>query len=361
MYLSIAKKLWEASLSSKTNELDEKHATIVNQAKNQKYHQLLNNYRNWGMQDDCGAPLQFNFYSLKSYGLYRYIKYIFGTLLSNIIHGPDQRSYFFDDISIIKLIKGYDILKKCPIHQSPGNNLAYFFSRRHSANIRWLRYIYFTSVIRNFFNNTSNNTFNLKTILDIGTYYGGFQYVMKKIFPQANFILVDFPHQLARSAIFLGESFPGSTMYAIYDQNTFRKYCSEIHTTTYDFLFVTVDYYHKFSEVFTGSDLRVDLLTNFYSLGEMSRKEFKSYLNSSIMLNSKYLYFCNRYDSSPFYEPTFSESYSILDYLLEGFNISINRSAGIHNYATPVRKLFGKTKARPISAGYFELVQENMN
>ena len=37
---------------------------------------------------------------------------------------------------------------------------------------------------------------------------------------------------------------------------------------------------------------------------------------SQILKNSKALYFCNRYDYSPYYEKTFDVSYSIIDYLV---------------------------------------------
>ena len=117
--------------------------------------------------------------------------------------------------------------------------------------------------------------------------------------------------------------------------------------------------HERFSEKFTETNQRIDLFTNFYSLGEMPKKYFKSYLNSKIIQNSNYVYFCNRYDSSPFYEKTFEESFSMLDYLLKNFQIKLNRSSGIHNYMMPIRGLFGIRKQRPISAGYFELIQQN--
>ena len=38
--------------------------------------------------------------------------------------------------------------------------------------------------------------------LDIGSYYGGLQSFVKKIYPNINIIMVDFQHQLCRSFIF---------------------------------------------------------------------------------------------------------------------------------------------------------------
>ena len=54
-----------------------------------------------------------------------------------------------------------------------------------------------------------------------------FQYVAKKTFPNSKHILVDFPHQLCRSAIFLGYSFPESQIFSIHDQETLEEYFSD--------------------------------------------------------------------------------------------------------------------------------------
>ena len=88
----------------------------------------------------------------------------------------------------------------------------------------------------------------------------------------------------------------------------------------------------------------------------MTKNDFKKYLNSKINLNAKQIFFCNRFASSPFYEPTYESKLSILDYLVEGFNIELSQSSGIHNYIMTPRKLFGKKKVRPTSSRYFDLI-----
>ena len=52
----------------------------------------------------------------------------------------------------------------------------------------------------------------------------------------------------------------------------------------------------------------------------MTTIDFKKYLKSKILLNAKQIYFCNRFDSSPFYEPTYEYKFSIVDYLIDGYN-----------------------------------------
>ena len=350
MSIEISKKLWQVSLTTNTDSLDRKHESIIASAKKNSFNKLIKNYRSWEMQSDHDVPFQFNFFSLRSYGLTKYIRYLLGTIKNDFIYGTNKCSSFFDDIEIIKLLNGFDILEKCPVHKSPGNTIAFFLNKDISANLRWLRYIYFASIVRKYCNFKNKSPI----ILDIGSYYGGFQYVIKKIFPNSKHILVDFPHQLARSALFLSESFPNAKIYSIFDNNTFNYFFQNKLIQEYDFLLLSTDYYHKFSDTYSLEDL--DLLTNFYSLGEMTKNDFKKYINSKILLNARQIYFCNRFDSSPFYEPTYESKLSILDYLIDGFNIKLSQSSGIHNYIMISRKLFGKKKVRPTSSRYFDLI-----
>ena len=80
-----------------------------------------------------------------------------------------------------------------------------------------------------------------------------------------------------------------------------------------------------------------------------------------MMKNSKTTYFYNRYDSSPFYEKTYQENTTILDYLLKSHKVTLNRNSGIHAFQMPLRKLFGQKKSRPVSSGYFDLIQSRVD
>ena len=352
MSIEISKKLWELSLKTKVDQLDQKHKSIIQESKKNTFKDLKNNFRSWEKQDDNYAPFQFNLFSLRSFGLIKYIRYLLGSIKNNIIYGRNKCTSFYEDLEIIKLLNGYDILEKNPVHKSPGNTVAYFINKKVSANLRWLRYIYFTSIIRKycFFQNES------PIILDIGCFYGGLQYVIKNLFPKSKHILVDFPHQLARSALFLGESFPNSHIYSIQDENSYSRFFSNDINNKYDFLLLTTDYFHKFSDNYTFKN--IDLLTNFFSLGEMKKNDFRKYLKSKILLNSKQIYFCNRFDSSPFYDPTYEDKFSILDYLIDGYKIKLIQNSGIHNYLMLPSRLFGTKKVRPTSSNYFDLILE---
>ena len=177
MTLKIARKLYEIALETFTDDLDDKHYQIVSGAKKFPFSKFIKDFRNWDLQSDSGIPFQVNLYNFKSYGNFRYLKYLISKIIKFIIYRYDEVDYFFDDISIIKLLDGFDILEKCPVHKSPGNNLAFFIKKNVSANVRWLRYIYFTNVVRNYFLYREKP----ELIMDIGSFYGGFQYVLKNI------------------------------------------------------------------------------------------------------------------------------------------------------------------------------------
>ena len=118
----------------------------------------------------------------------------------------------------------------------------------------------------------------------------------------------------------------------------------------------STEYFNNFSERYSSLNYRLDLLTNFCSFGEIPKNNFDNYFNSKILKNSNKLYFCKRYDSSPFFEPTYSENYSLLNYLVKGFKVFLNRQSGIHHYETAIRTVF-EAKQRPLSSSYFELIQ----
>ena len=108
---SIAKDLWELSLKTNVNNLDKKHSNIVDKAKNRSFDKFYKSFRNWSLQSDCGIPFQFNLYSLKSYGILKYLRYWMAKIKSYVLYRTDVGDCFFDDLNIIKLINGYDILK----------------------------------------------------------------------------------------------------------------------------------------------------------------------------------------------------------------------------------------------------------
>lgn len=351
---ALAHKLWLMSKAQDLSLIDSKHKRIVEKANDQEFTKFARDYRNWDCQSDCGIPFQVNIASMKSYGPINYAVFLVKCLIDIARGRGSEYSYFFDDLSLIMKLGYDDILMRCPVHKTPGNNLSFFITSQTSANIRWLRYIYFAGVIRDILGELSEQP----TFLDIGSYYGGLQYVLKHLYPDSRMILVDFPHQLARSVLFLANAFPKAVFREVVDEKTAVKCVGDLESgTRIDFILVSCDFYSAFSDMYAKTMGRITLASNFYSLGEMNRESFDGYMGSRLIKESMLTYFCNRYDSSPFYERTYDVSYSLLDYQLNSHQVVWTRSSGIHAYMMPWRRLNGRMRARPISSGYFELLQ----
>ena len=350
---ALAELFWRKAQNPNVNDLDRKHTKIVKAASKLTYKELSENLINWNHQKDSGAPLQLNKYNLKNNISLYYLREALKEIIFKLFFGGGNYDYFYDDIDIIKIINGWDILKKCPIHETPGNHLVYYLEKDISTNIRWLRYVYFLSVLRNNCKDELKNGL----IIDIGSFYGGFQYIFKKNFPSSKHILIDLDHQNTRAAIYLSKSFPDATISGIYDFESLNKYKNRDKDP--DFLIVSVDMFSNLDSLLQEEFTCANLVTNFYSLGEMPKNQFDTYLNSSIIKNANSLYFCNRWDSSPFYEPTYEHSYSVLEYIIPEKDVVLLRNSGIHYFQNPVRNLYGRYRKRPLSATYFDLIQRN--
>ena len=151
------------------------------------------------------------------------------------------------------------ILENSPVHLSLASTDAYFLSKNVSTNNRWNRYIYISSQIKNFkfLDNKDSNW------LDIGSYYGGLQLILKKYFKSQNFYLLDFHHQLCRSYVLLKNAYPNANhiLPNQLNKNKNKKYKNS-------FFYVPVQ---KLNII---KNKQFDLITNFFSFGEMTRPFF---------------------------------------------------------------------------------------
>lgn len=323
-------------------ELDDKHIKIVNNAntliKNNKSY-FIKNFRDWSDQNDLDSPIQLTFLHLKKFGLY----FLFIFLKKIILfwkHIHFTRS-FYDDLRIIEKVNGAQLIKENPVHLTPGvKNFYKIFGG--TTNYRWNRYAYLSSRILSLKLLNEGDTW-----VDIGSYYGGLQSFIKKRFKSNNFILVDFHHQLLRSFIFLKKLFPESK-HILPDEIANNI---DLKNTNDTFFYLPVSQFSKIS------NLNVKLVTNFFSFGEMKKSNFSEYISSSLVKNSVYLYFVNRFISSPFFEKTYDDNINILDYLKDlNKNILYLDMFPIHHYQIINRKILGRNAFRPVSSSYFELL-----
>ena len=218
-----------------------------------------------------------------------------------------------------------------------------FLKKNIAITPRWSRYLYIANKLkRDLLNNNSR-------WVDIGSYYGGIQSIIKKIYPEITMYMVDFNHQLLRSYVFLKSIFPENNHLIINSKN--KNNINDISKGTIVYI--------NSSDFSYLEQSGYDLVTNFFSFGEMQNDEFNEFYNSNILNNSKNIYLCNRFISSPFFERTYDNNINITHYLKKDFKIEYLDVFPIHNYSISKRNLFGRTSKRPYGSQSFELHLKN--
>ena len=319
------------------HDLDEKHKRIVSSAVMNLRFLDSTNFRNWSEQSDLGAPAQFSLASGLFLGVIRpaYVKLFRRAREREVLRA------FMDDLKIIDEIGAHELLRHNPVRETPG--VTHFFDYKGlSVNYRWLRYIYLLKRI------TDMGIINHGGIwVDIGSYYGGLQGLVHKYSPKARVVLVDFHHQLCRSYIYLSMVHPNANHIL---PDMIKSFPSLIDVPEGSFIYVPV------TDFGLISNESVDLVTNFFSFGEMKRNTFLNYFNSRLIRDSRILYLVNRFVSSPFFEPTYDSDLTVLDYLTSHRITTYFDVFPIHHYYLHYREIFGSAAARNTSSSYFEYV-----
>ena len=324
-----------------------KHQDIINSA-----YELIKskeafsekNFRNWAGQSDLSTPAQLNWTNLEAQGLLKYfIVYLLKKILRHKSEGLKYSS-LMDDFYLVCRETGLDFIKDNPVSATPGVSNSFRY-KGCNVNFRWLRYLYLCNRILNFQGLKENLTW-----VDVGTYYGGLQGLVKKYRPNAKIIMVDFNHQLCRSFIYLSKLYPNANhiMPDLLDDTVTEESISKG-----SFVYVPVECYEKLK------DLKVDLYSNFFSFGEMPEDVLSDYLNSKTYINSKFLYLVNRFVSSPGFEQVYDNKTTILNYQIKRINVEYFDLFPIHNYNVFDRLLFERKAPRNFSSNYFEVIIKN--
>lgn len=320
--------------------LDAKHQGILlklQQAGNLKSISKQN-LRNWSGQSDIGAPITFRYLFSSGNFNFKELRAYIGSKSYWFKENYDLKVSLEDDLSIIKLVGGYQLLIQNPVDKTPGHT-RWISDGKARYNLRWLRYIYLANKIQKLDLISADGTW-----VDIGSFYGGLQSIVYQNKRKSRYILVDFHHQLLRSFIFLKEQFP--------EANHILGYRSGQEIPVGSFVYVPVQ---NFEEL---SDIKPDLVSNFFSFGEMTRESFEGYRNSALLKNSQYIYDVNRFVSAPFFEPTYDNDINIFDYISDTHERKFLDVFPIHHYQTLRRKILNKVRSRNTSSSYFELLQE---
>ena len=296
-FISNTKNFWKEDKKL----IDKKHLNILLKFE-KKYKGNINLYSkeliDWEGQTNLGSPFQLNFRKLKYLGLSQTIKHVLQNIKSSRLSNYFNKSSFIDDLEIIKQNNGFEIFRKIPLHEKTDFKDFFFIEKNISTNHRWNRYIYLASQIKKkkLITKKKNNW------LDIGSYYGGLQMLVKSYNKDGNFFLLDFNHQLCRSYVYLKNLYPNSYHFLPNQIN------ENIKIKKNSFFYVPVKKFYLLKKI------KFDLVSNFFSFGEMKKETFYNYFDHEIISKSISIYLVNRFVSSPFFEPTYQNTLNVFDY-----------------------------------------------
>jgi putative sugar O-methyltransferase len=326
------------STSKDQSIYDEKHKKII---QNVNLEKDISKFRNWELQNDMGLKYKLGFIPKLFLNHYK-LKVITPVieLFNKRINHYFELSSMLDDIEILRINNGEKFLAENPQNKTPGS-IDFPKVNGFSVSARWLRYVYFLSQINNHKLLTKSSIW-----LDVGSFYGGLQGLVKKYYPKTKIIMVDFEHQLARSYIYLKTLYPNTNHVLpskIKDLKNFNSLPdgSIVYIDQKDFEYI--------------KEFNVDLFSNFFSLGEMKKETFKNYLDSKLYRNSETIYMANRFSSSPYFDKTYDDNINIFDYKDER-SIKHFDVLPINHYQIGYRDLFNRKFFRNTSSPYFEII-----
>lgn len=321
--------------------VDSKHIEVVSKSISNIQNLTIENFRNWEGQSDLEIPAAINLFNQSPSKLPKAIaKYIY----RKAFRRQEDRSIALslrDDIAVIESIGGSNLLRENPVDLTPGKT-SFSKIKGYKVNPRWLRYIYLTQRMRN------ERLLNPDTIwVDIGSYYGGLQGLVRKYEPNLRMVMVDFHHQLCRSYVYLSLLYPNAKHILPDEIN---------HSYNLENLPKGSILYCPALEFERICNSKADLVTNFFSFGEMRPETFQSYYSSKLITNAVNLYLVNRFVSSPFFEKTYDTDLSILDYMTRESRVEYFDVFPIHHFMAFERELFGVNGLRNTSSAYFEML-----
>jgi putative sugar O-methyltransferase len=224
-----------------------------------------------------------------------------------------------------------DLMRKYPVGATPGNPYAFRY-KDCEFNVRWARHVYLNGLLNRHIGRDIDSRDSF-AYADIGCGYGPFSYVFKNEHPRATGVLVDFPEQLLLAYFFLGSIFPDAKFATPDDYGNLSSLDSAF-VRKFDFVLLPVTHYERLA---SGS---VDMVANFFSLGEMPRFWFDYYLTSPAFKGAEYFFTSNRIESAPRLEPTYDTDLTILDYPLEEFDKILFEVLPIYPFYTRRKNFF---------------------
>ena len=209
-------------------------------------------------------------------------------------------------------------------------NVSYYKKNDLLFTHKWIRHHWLLSL----FEKNLAKKKSISIILDIGSNYGLFEYLLKKNYPDKKFIMTDFPEKLAVANFFLKKEFP-EAKFLTYKNIKDMEYLDRDIVNNYDFILIPTFYVNKFKKN------SADVLCNFASFNEMENWWFRYYLESDIVNSASYLFTLNRI-IKPKYDPESKDDpISILDFNLDNYEKIHFDICALYKLSYETEKIFG--------------------
>lgn len=293
-------------------------------------------------------------YLIKNLNFYEILNFLKERLPSSI----QQRKLQKQIIKILEKIGCSQLLKEFDISKTAGMPF-YFEYKNYKFNMRWLRYIFFIKLYEDHIKTKLKKKKHL-FFIDIGGAYGAFSELLKRKQPNSTNIIIDFPNQLTLAYYYLKsfkKKYSVGTMFDIkkniIDENSIKNFDF--------FLLPSINYKNLKIK-------KVDLITNFFSFGEMKTSEMQSYFKSDVYKKTNFIFLSNRIFSNPnkalnekkeykrnstYYDTTTT----INDYNLNLYKKIYFDKNPVYPYLIRNKKIFFYEKLN-ISSDYFDFIGE---
>ncbi len=308
-----------------TNNIKNLRNNFVDQNFNIKKDYFRNFRKNGGVHEVPTSQYKKNFFSLLRPGCRAEIKFC------------EER------IDTLEQTGDLELLKKNNLNEI--GNPYYFEHNSLKYNERWTRHLRYLNLASLFLDKKNEKKLSL---IDIGGAYGLFTGIIKNNYPKNNYAVLDFPEQLFLAYYYLSMNFPNSKINLISDAMKLDKIDNNF-ISSYDFTLLPINCLEKINPK------TFDVLTNFNSFGEMSKKNFLNYINSDLFKTIKYFFTVNRFDSFP----TYKNELSIVNYPLRDFKTLHFMTSPLYKYIH-FRDFIWKTKKIPYSSRCFEFIGERI-
>lgn len=269
-------------------------------------------------------------------------------ILKELIYGyyRGSRILLRDIHAVLEKEKALGVLERNPVRDTPGEPYNFNY-QGGSYNLRWARHIYFNNLLNKHLGPEIDARERFIS-LDIGASFGAFSSVFKREHPNTTQIVLDFPDQLILSFYFLGTLFPGARLGTLMELPA-EGMIDRATLAQYDFVFLPVAAYKRLQP---GA---VDMVTNFFSFGEMRREWFEAYIKSELFEQAEFFFTSNRFESSPFHDPTYDSDLTVFDYPLGDFERVYYCVSPIYPYLVKRHGLFSYHRFCQ-SSQYFDFI-----